>query len=233
MSNVHLREAAAPRDINSPVLITERLVLRLPHNEDIDALARLAHNKHISAQFGKMPYPFTRADAEEFIRRAASGKIGYYVYAITRADTGEFIGCCGIGAYKSGAWAASDAQVNMQAGLPPRGGNQAETEVFFWLGEPFWGQGYGEEVATALVDVAFRATDIETLYARANMNNGAMRRILQKCGFSLIYAGGHVAAGADKGEAIAHYHLSRTAWLDLRGHTAASRHKTKKADVSA
>jgi len=44
--------------IDCSVLVTDRLVLRLPHVEDIDAIADLANNKRVSAMLTKMPYPF-------------------------------------------------------------------------------------------------------------------------------------------------------------------------------
>jgi len=74
------------------------------------------------------------------------------------------------------------------------GRRRAETELFFWLGQPYWRRGYGSEVALALTDAAFRATEIEALYARADPANIAAARILGKCGFALLGAGAEAAA---------------------------------------
>lgn len=235
MRGAEAQEKSLTQKIKSPVLVSQRLVLRLPHIEDIDELVKLADNKRISAMFDKMPYPFTRAAAEEFVRRAAAGQIGYYVYAITRADTGAFIGCCGIGAYKGGSWTKPGGQSAVSQGLAYAPGAEtaakdlAETEVFFWLGEPFWGQGYGEEVTIALIDVAFRATEISALYARALVSNMAARKILQKCGFSLLGPSGHIAKGAAQAEAMAHYHLTRETWLALRSRSTEPKAKNGSA----
>lgn len=79
-----------------PVLVTERLVLRTPHIEDTDALACLANNARVATMVSRMPHPYTRMDATDFIRRAKKGAIGKCVYAVTNTDDGRFLGCCGI-----------------------------------------------------------------------------------------------------------------------------------------
>ncbi|KAA6205661.1 MAG: N-acetyltransferase [Candidatus Tokpelaia sp.] len=250
MRSVDLRGNGFLQKINCPVLVTRRLVLRLPHSEDIEALVTLADNRHIISQFDEMPSPFTRAAAEDFVSRAAKGQAAHYVYAVTRADTGEFIGCCGFGgnAGKMGKNAEPPTQIMAPANEVPADGrqsrpyksyrrqssaeqggaallpadkaaankNSAGTEIFFWLGEPYWRRGYGTEIAAALIDAAFRATELEALYARLHDTNAAARKILQKCGFSLLYSSGYIAQGADRAQALAHYSLSRDCWLDLR-----------------
>ena len=52
-----------------PVLVTERLVLRTPHPEDTNALACLANNARVATMVSRMPHPYTRKDATDFIRR--------------------------------------------------------------------------------------------------------------------------------------------------------------------
>jgi len=258
MGDVSPGEEFVPCNIKTPVLLTSRLVLRLPHAVDTDNLALLADNRRISGCFDKMPYPFSRADAADFIRRAQAGQLGSYVYAITRAETGEFIGCCGIGAYKAGSWldwpesAAGSAggEAAAQPGGSGAGGKaplysltahnndnagaaasrrRAETELFLWLGQPYWGRGYGSEVALALTDIAFRATNITALYARADLANRAAGRILAKCGFVLLGAGAELAAGEAAARAQGHYQLSRESWLRLRSQPAEGRQKPGEA----
>ncbi|MGO8609769.1 N-acetyltransferase, partial [Rhizobium johnstonii] len=42
-----------------PVLLSERLVMRAPHEEDIDALAHLANNAKVATMVSRMPHPYT------------------------------------------------------------------------------------------------------------------------------------------------------------------------------
>ncbi|EJF89257.1 GNAT family N-acetyltransferase [Bartonella tamiae] len=152
------------RQIHCPVLVTDRLVLRPPHVEDMDTITELANNRRISSMLENMPYPYTRKHAAEFILRAVAGELGHCVYAITLADSGQFIG---IGSIK-------DCSENN--GL----------EINYWIGQPFWNKGFASEASSALIDVVFRATTIETLYVSSFCANVASRRVLVKAGFRLI-----------------------------------------------
>ena len=66
-----------------PVLLSERLVMRAPHEEDIDALAHLANNAKVATMVSRMPHPYTANDAADFVWRTRNGEIGKCVYAIT------------------------------------------------------------------------------------------------------------------------------------------------------
>ncbi len=91
-------ERLRPQRLRSdcPVLLSQRLVLRKPHEDDIDALSHLANNAAIATMVSRMPHPYTAKDAADFVRRTKIGGIGKCVYAITRADNGAFLGCCGL-----------------------------------------------------------------------------------------------------------------------------------------
>lgn len=181
------------RRIDCPVLVTERLVLRPPHVEDVDAIADLADNARVAEMLSRMPHPYTRAHAVDFVNRAKTGEIGKCVYAITAAETGVFMGCCGIHSYKHGE------------GL----------EIGYWLGEPFWGQGYATEAAHALIDLAFRATDIERLHVSCRVANAGSRRVIHKSGFQ--YAGtGMMDSLAAGNVPTERYTLDRRTWVGLR-----------------
>ncbi|PRD43818.1 GNAT family N-acetyltransferase [Phyllobacterium phragmitis] len=181
------------RRIDCPVLVTERLVLRPPHDEDVDAIADLADNIRVAEMLSRMPHPYTRAHAVDFVNRAKTGEIGKCVYAITMAENGVFMGCCGIHSHKHGE------------GL----------EIGYWLGEPFWGRGYATEAAHALIDLAFRATDIERLHVSCRVTNAASRRVIHKSGFQ--YAGtGMMDSLAAGNVPTERYTLDRRTWIGLR-----------------
>jgi len=82
--------------LNCPVLVTDRLVLRPPHVEDVDAISYLANNARVSTMLARMPHPYTRENAVDFVERVRKGEMGNCIYAITQAETGIFMGCCGI-----------------------------------------------------------------------------------------------------------------------------------------
>ncbi len=178
-----------------PVLLSERLVLRAPHEEDIDALAHLANNANVATMVSRMPHPYTTADAADFVRRTKLGEIGKCVYAITKADNGAFLGCCGV---------------------EPTG-DPNTVEIGYWLGEPYWNQGYTTEAAHALIDMVFRTREnVAQIDARCRVTNVASRRVVQKCGFQ--FQGSGLAASLALGSTVPveWYRLDRKTWISLR-----------------
>lgn len=182
------------RQLHCPVLVTERLVMRLPHVEDMDTIADLANNRRVSAMLSAMPFPYTRKHAADFILRAVAGEMGHCVYAITLGDTGEFIGSCSVNEHK---------------------GDQNGVEIGYWLGEPYWKKGYASEAANALVDNIFRATDLDTIYVTCFAANTASRRVIQKIGFR--YLGVSERHSIVSGLLLAdNFSLSREDWIAQR-----------------
>jgi RimJ/RimL family protein N-acetyltransferase len=141
-----------------PVLETERLVLRAPRLADANAVALLLNDRRIADNLSRVPHPYSRADAEEFITRVNQPG-GEVAFLITRPDD-TVIGTCGI------------AKLD---GVNP--------EIGYWLGVPYWRQGHATEAVRALIDHAFADLGLETLQAGARVSNPASRRVLEKCGF--------------------------------------------------
>ena len=177
-----------------PILLSPRLVMRAPHEDDIDALAHLANNANIANMVARMPHPYTVADAADFVRRTRAGTIGKCVYAITKADNGAFLGCCGIEPHEDGR----------------------TVELGYWLGEPYWNQGYVTEAAHALIDMVFRTRDVDQIDARCRVMNIPSRRVIQKCGFQ-FQATGMVQSLAVGGMVpVEWYRLDRKTWVSLK-----------------
>ena len=53
--------------IDCPVLVTERLVMRPPHEDDIPELAQLANNRHVAEMLARMPFPYGETEARAFL----------------------------------------------------------------------------------------------------------------------------------------------------------------------
>lgn len=178
------------RTIDCPVLVTERLVLRPPHEDDIADLVKLANDRRIADMLARMPHPYGEAEARSFIDMTANRTQGC-AYALTLAETGAFIGGAGLD-------------------TKPRG-----LELGYWVGEPHWGKGFATEAAHALIDLAFRATDIEQLNASCRVVNEASRRVIHKCGFQYVGQGMINSASAGR-VPVEQYVLDRKTWVSLR-----------------
>ncbi len=177
-----------------PILLTQRLVLRAPHEDDIDALAHLANNANIATMVARMPHPYTIADAADFVRRTKAGAIGKCVYAITTADNGAFIGCCGVEPQEDGR----------------------TVELGYWLGEPYWNRGYATEAAQSLTDMVFRTRDVDQIDARCRVMNIPSRRVIQKCGFQFQATGMVQSLAVGGMVSVEWYRLDRRTWVSLK-----------------
>lgn len=177
--------------IDCPILLTERLVLRPPHEEDIEDLVRLADNRRIAEMLARVPHPYTERDARAFLAITSNAIGGGATYALTLADTGAFIGTAGL--------------VSRDHGI----------ELGYWVGEPYWGNGYATEAAHALVDLAFRATLTNTVHVSCRVINPSSRRVIHKCGFQ--YAGQGMLDSIVSGKVpVERYRLDRKTWVSLR-----------------
>ncbi len=60
-------------------------------------------------------------------------------------------------------------------------------EVSYWLGEEYWGKGYGSRMVKYYCDQCFRdQPEIERLFARVHADHRASRRVLEKAGFTHV-----------------------------------------------
>ena len=176
--------------IQCPVLLTDRLVLRPPHLEDVVDLVALANDPQLASMLTTMPHPYREADAQAFVARWAVAESGA-AYALTDAETGAFLGCASLIARNEGA------------------------ELGYWIGKPFQGFGYATEAAHALVDLAFRASNLDRLHASCRVINAASRRVIQKCGFD--YVGPGMTRSRVAGQvAVDRFKLDRKTWIALR-----------------
>jgi RimJ/RimL family protein N-acetyltransferase len=191
------RTAESFRERSIPVLETERLILRAPRLEDAKALAMLANDRRIAENTARIPHPYGIADAESFFA-SVNKRDGEIAFLITRGDT--VIGTCGI--------------------APPR---RDAPELGYWLGVPFWGQGYATEAARAVIDHAFADLGYEELEAGARVTNPASRRVLEKCGFQWTGVGLTRVRALASSVPSDRFRLERGIWASLKSWGAVKR----------
>ena len=62
-------------------------------------------------------------------------------------------------------------------------------EIGFHIAKPFIGNGYATEAVKAFLPSIMRHLDIAQLYGMCHADNVASRKVLEKCGFALVFEG--------------------------------------------
>lgn len=175
---------------------TERLVLRLPRPDDAPHLAGLANRREIARNLGSMPHPYGVDDARAFIARAAALNPPGVSLVMTRKGEGDSpIGVAGYGK-------------RPDTGLMDMG---------YWIGLPWWGNGYATEAARAIVAHAFEIGGLDELPSGYHADNPASGHILvDRLGF--VPVGREMQFSAGQGEAVDTIlvRLTRARWQSLR-----------------
>jgi ribosomal-protein-alanine N-acetyltransferase len=145
-----------------PTLETERLILR-PHNlGDAPELQWLIGDRDIAFTTLNIPHPYEDGMAEEWIQaRQEKFEKGENVqFAIVHRAQGCLIGGVGL---------AIDKQNEL-------------AELGYWIGKPYWGQGYCTEAARAVLEYGFEVLGLNRVYANHFTRNPASGRVMQKIG---------------------------------------------------
>jgi RimJ/RimL family protein N-acetyltransferase len=185
-----LRDLPTPRQANSCVLETERLILRRPTLADVEAIARLANDRRVAENTRRLPHPYSRDHAVEFVRATASDNSDV-VFLIE--DNLVPIGIVGVD------WRQPDAP-----------------ELGYWLGVEHWGRGFATEAARAAIDFTFEEFDVGQLISGARVSNPASRNILEKCGFQWSGVELHRFEALGSSTPVDRFRLSRGVWASLK-----------------
>jgi len=145
-------------------LQTERLTLRPLAPADAPRLAELANDFDVVKMTGGMPFPYTLANAEGFIRRATEAdperEVHFAVDLIGEGPVGS------VGFYPHAT---------------------PGPELGFWLGRPFWGRGIAREMLAAVMPWARDDWGRRCVIACHQQDNAASGAALIRAGF--LYTG--------------------------------------------
>jgi len=139
-------------------LESERLILRPPRPGDIAGMIVWLGDYSVSKNLSRVPHPYNEEDAENFVAGIGPRREGRHVFSILRKEDGVFVG--GIGLHEDGAG----------------------FEFGYWLGKPFWGQGFATEAAHRLMRFAFEDLGLAEVHAGWFHDNPASGHVLAKLG---------------------------------------------------
>jgi RimJ/RimL family protein N-acetyltransferase len=144
-------------------LTTERLVLRRPTLDDLDAW----HAIYVDAEDVWYGAPRSSKDEnrDKLVRQIAHfEQHGFGMCAVELAASGETVGAAGLQHLEGGP----------------------EVEVGYRFLKAHWGNGYATEAAAASIAYGFDELGIERIVAVALPDNAASRRVLEKSGLREI-----------------------------------------------
>jgi len=148
----------------TPVISTERLILRGPVATDALALVDICGDLSVAGMTTSMPHPYGLADAEAWIARAqACGWQREAMFVIEHRSFGV-VGMLGFDEKRG-----------------PR------TEIGYGLGRPFWNRGYATEAVRGALRWARRDWRRNLVVAGHFADNPASGQVLCKAGF--LYTG--------------------------------------------
>jgi [ribosomal protein S5]-alanine N-acetyltransferase len=143
-------------------LASPRLCLRRFEKADAPAIERLAGAWEVADTTLLIPHPYPSGAAEVFIAQThADWEAGeQYVFAITLGRIG---GLCGSIGLKVSA-------------------RHERAELGYWIGVPFWGNGYCTEAGHAVLKFGFETLHLNCIGAHHFVRNPASGRVLRKLG---------------------------------------------------
>jgi RimJ/RimL family protein N-acetyltransferase len=188
--------ASLAPDAPRPVLRAERLVLRPFELRDAADVQRLAGAREVADTTLTIPHPYPDGAAEQWISMhpGAWASRQTATYAIVDAATDALLGATGL-------------ILSME---------NRRAELGYWVGVPFWNQGYCTEAARVLLDFGFDVLGLHRIEARHMTRNPASGRVMQKLGMTLEGVHRDVFYRRDTFETVAMYAVLRDEWLAIR-----------------
>ncbi|MFH1399698.1 MAG: GNAT family protein [Candidatus Woesearchaeota archaeon] len=142
----------------------ERVNLRQLEASDAKSIFKYAKDKQISL-YTTLPHPYITKDAKAFIEltKKHSEKKSDFELGIELKETKEIIGMMSL----------MDIDYKNKS-----------AEVGYWIGTPYWRQGFTREALCLLLKFGFAKLKLKRIWARVMDSNIASSRLLESVGFS-------------------------------------------------
>ena len=144
-------------------LATGRLLLRPWKETDAESLYEYAKNPRVGPIAG-WPIHTSVENSREIIREVLSAE---ETYAVCMKEDGKAIGSIGL-------MIGTASNLN----LP-----DTEGEIGYWIGVPFWGQGFIPEAVKELLRHGFKDLGLDKIWCGYFEGNIKSKRVQEKCGF--------------------------------------------------
>lgn len=176
-------------------ILTPRLRLRPLAEKDLDQLVALIGDWEVARWLARVPHPYGADQGRKFIAEIARRmeQLREIHYGVALREDDRLIGGLGL-----------------VAGDP-------SDELGYWIGRPYWGQGYAGEALPPLLSLAFNHLERSRIFARILPDNHGSRRLLEKLGFS--YEGDRLTHFPIRARdmMLPHYEMTAALWQARHG----------------
>lgn len=148
--------------MSQPKIETERLVLRPFRITDAPAVQRLAGDARVADTTYSIPHPYEDGVAEAWISTHARAfeSMEFAVFAVVRLDGGELLGTMGL----------------------TIDNDQRHGELGYWIGVPYWNNGYATEAASAIIEYGFSELGLSRIRGWYLVRNPSSGQVMRKAG---------------------------------------------------
>ena len=197
LANDTKKGAAFRMPAQRPMLETDRLILRPFAASDAPDVMRLAGDFAIADTTLTIPHPYGDGLAEIWIASHQSqfdqGRL--INFALTLRESGALVG-----------------SMNLVIKA-----EHLRAELGYWVGKPFWKQGYCTEAARTVVRYGFEALGLNRIYACHLRRNPASGRVLQKLGMVSEGCQREAVVKWNRFEDLEYYGLLRRDFIEAAG----------------
>jgi [ribosomal protein S5]-alanine N-acetyltransferase len=175
-----------------PTIDTTRLILRPFTLADAPTVQRLTGAHEVADTTLNIPHPYPDGAAEQWIATQPENfSDGSAVtFAIVLRATSELCGAIGLDISR----------------------RHRRAELAYWIGVPYWTQGYATEAAAALLAYGFATLQLHRILARHVTRNPASGRVMQKIGMTFEGIQREHFLKGDRFEDVANYGILRDEW---------------------
>ncbi|MDO5561114.1 MAG: GNAT family N-acetyltransferase [Oscillospiraceae bacterium] len=149
--------------MDNNTLTTNRLILRPWQLSDAQNLYEYAKDPLVGPIAGWPPHTSVE-NSEEIIRTVFSSPD---IYAVCLKEDSKAIGCIGLTRGKASNLCISET----------------EGELGYWIGVPFWGNGYIPEAVQEIIRHGFEDLNMDKIWCGYFEGNVKSKRVQEKCGF--------------------------------------------------
>ena len=155
-----------------------------------DVIQRLASDAAVAATT-KLPHPYPAHAARDFIIWQIGEREAGRSHVVVIRNRETVVGLCGLHNIVEGH----------------------SGELGFWIGRPYWNQGYATFGAAAVLRFAFLSIRLQSVYAKVLETNRPSRKVLEKLGLSFAWTEKHEEPKWDPQERLVVYDIERSQWL--------------------